>query len=465
MLYSFIGLIFLAIFAFFGIIQALIRKEKGIKMKSTLTKEKENIVKLELKIPAEDAKKAYANAVKAFSQYVNIPGFRKGKAPANMVERHVGKDRIQGEALEKILPKYINEAVSENKLDLITNPQVVSFKFEDGKDLDVELKLETRPEVTVGEYKNLKVDVEDFVIEDNAVEKSIERLQKQYSEIIDVKENRNAKDTDIAVIDFDGTVNGEKIKGGSGKDYNLDLGNSNFIKGFAEGIVGKPLNEEFDVNVTFPEDYHEESLKGQPAVFKVTIKELKERKLPEVDDAFAKKVAKLDTVDALKDDIKKHLEAQKESNNLKNAENKVFEKVLSTLKVDIPQSMLAREKEALKSEYEERFSMQGLSMENVFQSQGKDVDTVLTEEAVARIKNTLLIDKIAKNEDIKLSPVDIQIKLQELSRMYGIDQQSLTKQLSQNPNIFPAISQQAINDKVRKFLVENNTVNYVKSSK
>ena len=434
-------------------------------MKSKVTKEKENVVKVELVIPAEDAKKAYTNAVKAFSNYVNIPGFRKGKAPANMVERHVGKDRIQAEALEKLLPKFIDEAAKENELDLITRPEVVSYKFEDGKDVNVELKMETRPEVKIGQYKDLKVDVDDFVIEDDAVEKSIERLQKQYAEIIPVKEKRNAKDTDIAVIDFDGTVDGEKIKGGSGKDYNLDLGNSNFIKGFAEGIIGKPLNEEFDVNVTFPEDYHEESLKGKPAVFKVTVKELKERKLPEINDAFAKKVAKFNTVDELKADIQKHLEAQKESNNLKNAENKIFEKVLETLKVDIPQSMITREKEALKAEYEERFSMQGLSMENVFQSQGKDVDNVLSDEAVARIKNTLLIDKIAKAENIKLSPVDIQIKLQELSRMYGIDTQTITKQLSSNPNAISAISQQAVNDKVRKFLVENNTINYVKSSK
>ena len=434
-------------------------------MKSTIKKEKENVVKMELSIPADEAKKAYTGAVKAFSNYVNIPGFRKGKAPANMVERHVGKDRIQAEALEKMLPRYIDEATKENELDLVTRPEVVSYKFEDGKDVKVELKLETKPEVTIGEYKNLKVDVEDFVIEDVAVEKAIERLQKQYAEIIPVKEKRNAKETDIAVIDFDGTVDGEKIKGGSGKDYNLDLGNSNFIKGFAEGIVGKPLNEEFDVNVTFPEDYHEEGLKGKPAVFKVTIKELKERKLPEVDDAFAKKVAKLDTVDALKEDIKKHLEEQRESANSRNAENKVFEKVMETLKVDIPQSMITREKEALKAEYEERFSMQGLSMENVFKSQGQDVETVLNDEAVLRIKNTLLVDKIAKAEDIKLSPVDIQIKLQELSRMYGIDPQSLMKQFSSNPGILSAISQQAINDKVRKFLVENNKINYVKSSK
>ena len=434
-------------------------------MKSTITKEKENVVKLELVIPAEEAKKAYGTAVKAFSQHVNIPGFRKGKAPANMVERHIGKDRIKDEALEKLLPKYIDEATKENNLDIITRPEVISYKFDDGKDVKVELKLETRPEVTIGKYKNLKVDVEDFVIEDDAVEKAIERLQKQYAEIVSVTKKRNAKDTDIVVIDFEGTVNGEKIKGGAGKDYNLDLGNSNFIKGFAEGIVGKPLNEEFDVNVTFPEDYHDENLKGKPAVFKVTIKELKERKLPEVDDAFAKKVAKFNTVDQLKEDIKKHLETQRENNNLQNAENKIFEKVMEGLKVDIPQSMIKREKDALKAEYEERFSMQGLSFENVFKSQGQDVDKVLNDEALIRIKNTLLIDKIAKTEDIKLSPVDIQIKLQELSNAYGIAPQNLMKQLSSNPGALTAISQQAINDKVRKFLVENNEVNYVKSSK
>ena len=247
-------------------------------MKANVVKEKENIVKLEITIPAQDAKKAYDNAVKTYSQYVNIPGFRKGKAPKTMVERQVGKERIQQEALDRLLPKFIDEAVKENNLDIVTQPELTAVKFEDGKDVEATLKLEVKPELTVGEYKNLKVDVEDAVIPADAVEKSIERLLNQYSQVVEVKEKRNAKETDIVVIDFDGSVDGEKIKGGEGKNYNLDLAHSNFIPGFAEAIVGKPLNEEFDVNVTFPENYHEESLKGKPAVFKVTIKELKERK-------------------------------------------------------------------------------------------------------------------------------------------------------------------------------------------
>lgn len=434
-------------------------------MKANVVKEKENIVKLEMSIPAQDAKNAYDNAVKLYSQYVNIPGFRKGKAPKNMVERQVGKDRLQQEALDKMLPRFIDEAVKENKLDIITQPELTSVKFEEGKDVEVTLKLEVKPEVTVGEYKNLKVDAEDAVMPADAVEKSLERLMNQYSEIVTVKEARNAKETDIVVIDFDGSVDGEKIKGGAGQNYNLDLAHSNFIPGFAEAIVGKPMNEEFDVNVTFPEEYHEESLKGKPAVFKVTVKEIKERIMPELNDEFAKKVGNFETVDALKADIQKHLEAQTENAKRQNAESAIFAKVLESVKVEIPQSMIKREYEALKSEYEERFSMQGLSLENVFKAQGQDVEKVLTDEAEARIKNTLLIDKIAKDENIKLTPADIQAKLQDLSRMYGVDPQSMMQQFSSNPGVLSAISQQALNDKVRAFLAENNKVNYVVSAK
>ena len=434
-------------------------------MTSTITKEKENVLKLEITIPEKDAKQAYETAVKIFSNYVNVPGFRKGKAPKNMVERQVGVERIQQEALERILPRFIDEAAKEHSLDMVTQPELIDYKFEAGKDVEATLKVEVKPELTVGEYKNLKIDVEDAVVAPDAVEKSIERLLQQYSEVKTVEEARNAKDTDIVVIDFEGYANGEKINGGAGKDYNLDLAHSNFIPGFAEGIVGKPMNEEFDVNVTFPVEYHEESLKGQPAVFKVTVKEIKERILPELDDAFAKKVANMETVNALKEDIKKHLELQRESANQQKAESAVFEKVLETVKVEIPQSMIEREAQALRAEYEERFSMQGLSLDNVFKSQGQDVEKVLSEEAESRIKNTLLIDKIAKNEQLKLSPVDIQSKITDLSRMYGVNPQDLMKQFSTNPGVLSAISQQAINDKVRKFLVENNKINYVVSSK
>lgn len=434
-------------------------------MTSSVTKEKENVLKLEITIPENEAKQAYESAVKVFANYVNVPGFRKGKAPKNMVERQVGVERIQQEALERILPRFIDAAAKEHNLDMVTQPELTAYTFEAGKDVQVTLKVEVKPELTVGEYKNLKIDVEDAVVASDAVEKSIERLLQQYSEVKTVEEVRNAKETDIVVIDFEGFANGEKINGGAGKDYNLDLAHSNFIPGFAEGIVGKPMNEEFDVNVTFPVEYHEESLKGQPAVFKVTVKEIKERILPELDDAFAKKVANMETVDALKEDIKKHLELQREATNQQKAESAVFEKVLETVQVEIPESMISREAEALRAEYEERFSMQGLSLDNVFKSQGQDVDKVLSEEAASRIKNTLLIDKIAKTEELKLSPVDIQAKITDLSRMYGVNPQDLMKQFSTNPSVLTAISQQAINDKVRKFLVENNNINYVVSSK
>lgn len=428
-------------------------------MKANVVKEKENIVKLEITIPAQDAKKAYDNAVKTYSQYVNIPGFRKGKAPKTMVERQVGKERIQQEALDRLLPKFIDEAVKENNLDIVTQPELTAVKFEDGKDVEATLKLEVKPELTVGEYKNLKVDVEDAVIPADAVEKSIERLLNQYSQVVEVKEKRNAKETDIVVIDFDGSVDGEKIKGGEGKNYNLDLAHSNFIPGFAEQIVGKNLNDEFEIKVTFPENYHDEKLKGQPATFKIKLNEIKERKLPELNDEFAQKVGPFKTVDDLKADIQKYLDSQRERTNKQNSENEVFKTVIDASNVDIPESMIEREVASLKEEYKQRLAAQGITWETLVKSQGEDELTKnLHEDAKTRIKNSLVIDKIAKEENIKLETKDIEAKFAQLGAAYGMKPQDLVKQLGKNPEVLTSISQQAMNDKVRDFLIQNNTV-------
>ena len=218
-------------------------KEKG-KMKVTLEKEKENVVKLDITIPAKDAADAYNKAVSTISKYVNIDGFRKGKAPRAVVERHVGTERIKQEAIENLMPKAINQAVVDNNLDIIAQPYVTNYNFNIGEDLTVTAKAELRPEVTLGQYKDLTLEVKDSPVEEDAMQKSIGRLLEQHSTqetVID----RPTKDSDIAVIDFEGTANGEKIVGGDAKNYPLDLGHSNFIPGFAEQLVGKNLNDEF----------------------------------------------------------------------------------------------------------------------------------------------------------------------------------------------------------------------------
>ena len=427
-------------------------------MKVTLEKEKENVVKLDITIPAKDATEAYNKAVQKISQYVNIDGFRKGKAPRAVVERHVGTERIKQEAIESLMPTAINQAVVDNNLDIIAQPYITNYNFNIGEDLTVTAKAELRPEVTLGQYKGLTLEVKDSPIEADAMQKSIDNLLNQHSTqetVID----RPTKETDIAVIDFDGYASGEKIQGGEAKNYPLDLAHSNFIPGFAEQLVGKNLNDEFEIKVTFPEDYHDEKLKGQPATFKIKINEIKEKKLPELNDEFAQKVGPFKTVDELKADIQKYLESQRERTNKQNSENEVFKTVIESSKVEIPQSMVDREANSLREEYKQRLAAQGINWDALVKSQGEDqLLKNLNEDALVRIKNSLVIDKIAKEENIKLEQKDIETKFAQLGAAYGLKPQDLIKQIGQNPEVLASISQQAMNDKVRDFLMENNKV-------
>lgn len=427
-------------------------------MKVTLEKEQENVVKLDITIPAKDAVDAYNKAVQRISQYVNIDGFRKGKAPRAVVERHVGTERIKQEAIENLMPKAINQAVVDNNLDIIAQPYITNYNFNMGEDLTVTAKAELRPEVTLGDYKGLNLTVKDTPVDESAMQKSIDNLLSQHS-TQEIVTDRPTKETDIAVIDFDGYANGEKIQGGEAKNYPLDLANSNFIPGFAEQLVGKNLNDEFEIKVTFPEQYHDEKLKGQPATFKIKINEIKEKKLPELNDEFAQKVGPFKTVDDLKADIQKYLDTQRERANRQNSENEVFKAVIDAAKVEIPQSMVDREVASLKEEYKQRLAAQGISWDTLVKAQGEDeLVKNLKDDALIRIKNSLVIDKISKTENIKLDQKDLEKKFGELSAAYGMKPQDLIKQLGQNPEVLASISQQAMNDKVRDFLMENNKV-------
>ena len=431
-------------------------------MKVTLKNGKDNVVDLEIVIPAKEAADAYNRAVSKIAQYVNIDGFRKGKAPRPIVEKHVGIERIKMEAIESMAPKMISRAIEENKLDVVAQPAITSYDFEVGKDLSVTVQVEIRPEVTLGEYKGLTVQVEDSPIAADAEQKSLDNLLKQHS-TLELVVDRAANATDTAVIDFDGYANGVKIVGGEGKNYPLDLGNSNFIPGFAEQIVGHSVGEEFEIFVTFPAEYHDEKLKGQPATFKIKLNEIKERKTPELNDEFAQKVGPFKTVDELKADVKKFLETQREKSNKQNSENEIFKNVIEASKVDIPQSMINREVESLKADYKQRLAYQGINWDDLVKAQGgvDHLDETLTVDATNRIKNSLVIDKIAKVENIKLEPKDLEQKFAELATMYGIQQQDVLKQLGQSPEMLGSISQQALNDKVRDYLVANNKVEIV----
>ncbi len=427
-------------------------------MNTKIEKLPENVVKVDIEVPAKEAVNYYNSAAKRLAQFVNIPGFRKGKAPRNVLEQHIGEERIKHEALENALPRIFADVVKENDFDVVAQPYVESYTFNVGEDLKITAKIELRPEVTLGEYKGLTIEVEEYKTPEDAFQKSIDNLLSQSAETVLVTD-RVTEAKDIVVFDFEGFANGEKIEHGDAKNYTLDLANSSFIPGFAEQLVGKPLGEEFEINVTFPESYHEKKLAGQPAVFKCKINEIKTKVLPELTDEFAQKVGPFKTVEDLKADIQSYLDTQKSDIDRTNSEKAVFEKVVGEAKVEIQQSMIDRETDQLVEEYKQKLQMQGFNWDQAVEAQGyENIMKELKEDAAVRVKNSLVIDKIAKEENITVSQADFGAKLSELSRMYQIDTPTMIKQLSQTPGVFNALSQQALNEKVTQFLAENNTV-------
>ena len=427
-------------------------------MNTTIEKQENNIVKVDIEVPAKEAVTYYNNAAKKLAQYVNIPGFRKGKAPRNVVEQNIGEERIKYEALENALPKIFSDVIKENDFDVVTQPYVESYDFKIGEDLKITAKIELRPEVTLGEYKGLTVEVEEYKTPEDALQKSLDGMLEQYASTV-VVTDRKTINTDVIVFDFDGYSNGEKIEHGDAKNFTLDLAHSSFIPGFAEQLVDRPIGEEFSIEVKFPEEYHEKKLAGQPATFKCKINEIKTKVLPELNDEFAQKVGPFKTVDDLKADIQKYLDTQKADYDRMNSEKAVFEKVVNDAKVDIQQTMIDREADELVEEYKQKLAQQGFTWEQALEAQSYEtIMSQLKEDAVVRVKNSLVIDKIAKLENITVSQADFSAKLTELSQMYQIDPQTMVKQLSQTPGVFNALSQQALNEKVTKFLADNNTV-------
>ena len=431
-------------------------------METKLTHLQENLYSITFTIPAQEAATAYNSAAAKIAQYVNIDGFRKGKAPRAVVERHVGVDRIQQEALEMLLPKYLGQAIHDNKLDVITQPAVTDFRFEAGKDVEVTFQVETRPEIKLGAYKDLNVEVKIPEEDKSAFDNALNGFLTQHSSM-ELVLDRPSCDTDIVVFDFEGKCNGEPIQGGSAKGYTLDLAHSNFIPGFAEQLVGHNIKDEFEINVTFPEEYHDEKLKGQPATFSIKLNEIKKRVLPELTDEFVAKSSQFKTVEELKADIQKYLDSQWENMKKVNAENALFKSVSDSTSVDIPQGMIDREVASLRAEYQQRLSYQGIDWNQFVKSQGADLDKNLIQDATIRIKNSLIIDKISKEADIKVEQSDFQTKISQMAGAYGVNPQELVKQFNQNPNFITSVSQQIVNEKVRDYLMNNNKIVYVET--
>ena len=433
-------------------------------MKTTVEKLENNIVKLDIEIDAETAEKEYNKACKRLAQRVNIPGFRRGKAPRAILEKNLGAETIKRDVLEYMLPNVFSQAIIDNNLNIITEPAVESFNFKLGSPVKVVAKVELKPEVKFEQYKDLEVEVEEFKTAEDAMEREINELTQKFTTFQTV--DRKSTDKDVVTMDFEGSVDGELIQGGSAKNYMLDLEHSNFIPGFAEQLVGHAAGEEFTIDVTFPENYHDEKLNGKPAQFKIKINEVKEKVKPELNDELAQKVGNFKTVDELKADIQKYLDGSAKIENDKRSANKLFETILSKMTVDVQPTMIEREKQALLSDFKQKVAQSGVNWDDVMKQDGPEkIDEELAKEALNRIKNSLMMSEIAKLENIQVTAQDLEQKIAELAMMYQTDKDTIFKEVSKNTAMIQSLSQQALSQKVTKFLLDNNKIKFVAAAK
>ncbi len=432
-------------------------------MTVTIEKLDNNEVKLNIEIEPSISSLEYDKACKKLSQRVRVPGFRQGKAPKNILEKYVGIAALQREVLDSLLPSIFKTAIDENKFDLVSAPSIESYEFKDDNSLQVVAKFELKPEVNLNEYKGLEIEIEEYKNAEDIIDKELKNLAERFSSLNDIKD-RKSKNTDIVNIDFNGYVDGEEIKGGSAKNYMLDLANSNFIPGFAEQLVDKEAGEEFKINVKFPDEYHDEKLQGKDAEFNIKLNAIKEKILPEINDEFAKKVnPKFETLAALKEDIQKYADNTAKAENEKRTAAKIYEVLIEKTPINVQESMINREVRALMEEFKQRINMQGGNFDKMLEKEGhQKVYEQMKEEALKRIKTSLIVGKIAQNENLSVTQEDIQTKISDLAGIYRTTPDNIVAEIRKNVNLLHSINQQIITEKVTKILIDNAKVSYKK---
>ena len=342
-------------------------------MKVTAENGENQQVTLTIEVEAAEVSKAVERAVKRLANRVNIPGFRKGKAPRKIVESNVGMDALLQEAFDLIAPKAFSDALDEQKIDPVTRPDIDVVTLEDGKNLVFKATVTPRPEVKLGEYKNLKVEKAAVEVSDEDVEKQLKNFQDRQGKMVEAPEGAVVENGDFTTLDFEGFVAGEAFEGGKGQDYPLQIGSGSFIPGFEEQLVGAKVGEEKEVNVKFPDEYHSAELAGKDAMFKCTVRSIKHKELPEIDDELAKKVSTFQTLDELKADIRKNLLETAEKKAENDHKSAVIEQATENITVEIPAVMIDNRVTTMIQEMAMRLEQQGMKLEQYLQYAGTDI--------------------------------------------------------------------------------------------
>lgn len=400
-------------------------------MSSEILKKENSVVTLKLTIDAQSFDKACKDAYNKNKTKFNVQGFRKGKAPMSIVEKFYGEGVFFEDAVNTLFPDAFEAAVKEHDLDTVARPEIDVEEIGKGKNLVIIADVAVKPEITLGEYKNLTVEKPDSEVSDEEVEKEIEAMREQNARFVTV-EDREVKEKDMLLIDFNGKVDGVEFEGGQAENYSIIVGSNTFIPGFEEQLVGMKLNEEKDLSVKFPEEYHAENLAGKDAVFTVKVNEIKEKELPELDDEFAKDVSEFDTLEDLKADAKAKLQKTKDEYADRELENKLVKMAAENATVEIPEAMIDSQVENMVYDFEYQLKYQGLDLENYLKFTNMSIEGLkeqMRPDAKSRVLNSLVIEAISKSENIESTEEDLEQELAKMAESYKMEVDKLKSTL------------------------------------
>lgn len=426
-------------------------------MSLQVEKLEKNMAKLTIETSAEDFEAAIEKAYQKNKGKMNVQGFRKGKAPRKVIEKMYGSGIFCEEAANILIPEAYGKALDECDLDIVSQPSIDVVQIEAGKPFIFTAEVAVKPEVTLGTYKGVEVEKQDIAVTDEEVTAEIDRVREQNARTITV-EDRPVQDKDQTVIDFEGFVDGVAFEGGKGEDYPLTIGSHSFIDTFEEQLIGKNIGDEVEVNVTFPEDYHSQELAGKKAMFKVNIKSITAKELPELDDDFAQDVSDCETVDAYKEQVKSDLTKRKEDAAKAAKEEEVVTKIIEDAKMDIPDPMIDTQVRQMVDDFARRIQAQGLSIEQYFQFTGMEPQAFLEQmkpQALKRIQSRLVLEAVVAAEKIEASEADVEEEMKKMAEAYNMELDKVKELIGDEQK--KQLAEDIAVQKAAEFVVENAT--------
>lgn len=414
-----------------------------------------NMAKLTIEASAEDFEKAVEKAYQRSKSKVSVPGFRKGKVPRKIIEQMYGKEIFYEDAANIAIPSAYAAAVDECTEEIVSQPAIEIVQLEAGKPFIFTAEVALKPDVTLGKYKEVEVDKIDISVTEEEIDTAIDKERERNARTISV-DDRAVQDGDMIVLDYEGFVDGETFEGGKDENYPLTIGSNTFIPGFEEQLIGAEIDKKVDVNVTFPEDYHAAELAGKSALFQCTVREIKEKELPDLDDEFASEVSEFDTLAEYREDVKKNLTLKKEEEAKIEKEGRVVDAIIADAQMDIPEAMLMTQQRQMVDDFAQRIRMQGITIDQYFRFTGLTKEALLEQmkpQAEQQIKSRLVLEAVAKAENLEASEEEYTDEIKKMAETYQMTEEKMTEMIG-------AFEEKAIKEDLRvkkalNFVVEN----------